>query len=255
MTAPQRRTVESVSAPYANFLCPLPPAIDGVCRVCRSRANLGWSRCWKCDNEALTVGATTANAVAFVALAPAEGSQRQFAHELYAYKDRGGSPRLITGLGSVLWRWLGRHEDCLARACEVDGFDVITTVPSSSSGRIGDHPLVKVVSGVVMGSQERYEPLLAPSDVTVDRRAFSDRRFTALGDLTGRRVLLIDDTWTTGSHMLGAARALKMAGAQTVGGLALGRWYHPSHPQNATVEEARKGLPWSWETCMLCAGD
>lgn len=131
----------------------------------------------------------------------------------------------------------------------------ITTVPSSSSWRTGDHPLAKVVSGFVVGSQQGYERLLAPYGVVVERREFTDRRFTALGDLTGRRVLLIDDTWTTGSHMLGAARALKLAGAQTVGGVALGRWYHPSHPQNAPVEEARKGLPWSWETCMLCAGE
>lgn len=133
MSAPQRRTVRSVSAPYENFLCPLPSAVDGVCMVCRSRANPGWARCWKCDNEALTVGPHTADAVAFVALAPEEGGQRQLAHELYAYKDRDGSPRLITGLGSVLWRWLGVHEDCLARAYHVSAFDVITTVPSSSS--------------------------------------------------------------------------------------------------------------------------
>jgi len=255
VTALPRRTVRSVSAPYENFLCPLPPAVDGVCMVCRSRANPGWARCWKCDNEALTVGPRTADAVAFVALAPEEGGQRQLAHELYAYKDRGGSPRLIAGLGSVLWRWLGAHEDCLASACHVSAFDMITAVPSSSSGRTGDHPLVNVVSGVVAGSQERYKRLLVPSGLDVERREFSDRRFKALGDLTGLRVLLIDDTWTTGSHMLGAARALKKAGAQTVGGVALGRWYHPSQSQNATVEEARKGLAWTWDTCMLCADE
>ncbi len=255
MTVPQRRTVRSISAPYENFLCPLPPAVDGVCVVCRGRTNPGWERCWKCDNEALTVGPGTADAVAFVALAPEEGSQRQFAHELYAYKSRGGSPRLITGLGSVLWRWLGAHEDCLASACDVSAFDIITTVPSSSSGRTGDHPLVKVVSGVVVGSQERYKRLLFPSDVDVERREFSGRRFNALGDLTGLRVLLIDDTWTTGAHMLGAAGALKKLGAQAVGGVALGRWYHPSQSRNATVEEARRGLAWTWDTCMLCADE
>jgi len=255
VTVPQRRTVRSISAPYENFLCPLPPAVDGVCVVCRGRTNPGWERCWKCDNEALTVGPGTADAVAFVALAPEEGSQRQFAHELYAYKSRGGSPRLITGLGSVLWRWLGAHEDCLASACDVSAFDIITTVPSSSSGRTGDHPLVKVVSGVVVGSQARYKRLLFPSDVDVERREFSGRRFNALGDLTGLRVLLIDDTWTTGAHMLGAAGALKKLGAQAVGGVALGRWYHPSQSRNATVEEARRGLAWTWDTCMLCADE
>jgi len=255
VTVPQRRTVRSISAPYENFLCPLPPAVGGVCVVCRGRTNPGWERCWKCDNEALTVGPGTADAVAFVALAPEEGSQRQFAHELYAYKSRGGSPRLITGLGSVLWRWLGAHEDCLASACDVSAFDLITTVPSSSSGRTGDHPLVKVVSGVVVGSQERYKRLLFPSDVDVERREFSGRRFNALGDLTGLRVLLIDDTWTTGAHMLGAAGALKKLGAQAVGGVALGRWYHPSQSRNATVEEARRGLAWTWDTCMLCADE
>lgn len=252
MTNVPRATVESVSAPYTNFLCPLAPPVAGVCRVCRGRANPGYDNCYKCTHEMLTLGRSTARKVGFVALAPEEGPQRQLAHELYAYKDRGGNPRLIRRRAAVLWRWLALHEQCLAAACAVEDFDVITTVPSSSSGRHDPHPLVQVASGVVSGTSARYRPLLAPTSEQVGRREFSPRRYRS-DPCPGARVLLIDDTWTTGAHLLGAARALIDGGAAAVGGLALGRWYHPSDPRNASVEAARRDLRWSWETCLFCA--
>jgi phosphoribosylpyrophosphate synthetase len=253
VTEPAPRTVASVSAPYANFLCPLPPAVAGVCQVCRSNANPGYDRCMKCDRSALVVGRESADAVGFVALAPEEGRQRQLAKELYAYKGNGASLRLTTGLGAVLWRWREKHEGCLARACGVDNFDVVTTVPSSSSsGRVGPHPLVRVVSGVVRGSADDFASLLRPSGVEMDKRDFRADRFVA-EDCEDLRVLLIDDAWTTGAKMLGAAAALKAAGATAVGALAIGRWYHPADRYNTRVEEARAGIDWSWDTCMFCA--
>lgn len=193
-----------------------------------------------------------ADAVAAIALAPAS---EQFAYELTNYKREATSAgireRFTVGLAAVLWMWLGRHEACLASAVEVTAFPVITTVPTSSSGRTGPHPLARVVTGVVAGSGDRYRELLQAGEVAVGQRDFSVERFVARERLSGEAVLLIDDTWTTGAHMHGAAAALKAAGAGPVGALAIGRWYHPLEPANSAVEAQRRRRHWRWDECML----
>lgn len=137
------------------------------------------------------------------------------------------------------------------RAAEIDRFPVITTVPSSSSGRAGAHPLVTLVSGIVVGSADRYRDLLAAAPTPVGQREFTEDRYIARARLSGEPVLVIDDTWTTGAHAHGAAAALKAAGAGPVAVVAIGRWYHPEEPLNAVVERQLKARKWSWDECML----
>lgn len=231
MTDPQRPTVTRVSAPYANFLRPVPPVVDGVCAGCRCGIRTQYRRCYNCQQHPAATGRTL-DAVAFVALAPAE---EQLALELRRYKDslvESTRTRFQRGLAAVLWRWLYAHEPCLAAAVGITGFDAITTVPSSSSGRTGNHPLVNVVRGWVVGSGDRYRDLLRPTGVSLGPRELSAVRFEATADLRGTRVLVVDDTWTTGAKMYGAAAALKAGGASAVGGLAIGRWYHPKDQYN-----------------------
>ena len=55
------------------------------------------------------------------------------------------------------------------------------------------------------------------------RRTNVEGSYEVTGDVTGRRVLLIDDVVTTGATMSSCAAALKQAGAASVWGLALAR--------------------------------
>nr|MDQ3879347.1 hypothetical protein [Actinomycetota bacterium] len=126
-----------------------------------------------------------------------------------------------------------------------------TTVPTSSSGRVGDHPLVRLVTGVVVGSGERYRDLLAASERTLGQREFSAHRFRSVSTLAGEPVLLIDDTWTSGAHAHGAAAALKAAGSGPVAVVAIGRWYHPDDAVNERVEHHLRHRRWTWDECML----
>ncbi|MET7609838.1 phosphoribosyltransferase [Streptomyces seoulensis] len=57
--------------------------------------------------------------------------------------------------------------------------------------------------------------------------------FTADPSVNGKRVLLLDDTFTSGGTMASAARALREAGAACVIGISFGRQL------NANREEAR----------------
>jgi predicted amidophosphoribosyltransferase len=155
-------------------------------------------------------------------------------------------------IAAVLWRRLARHERCLARMAGLatDQFDVITSVPSTS-GREEAHPLENVVGGVVAGSAERYRGLLRLNRDDISPREVARDRFAAASQLPGTTVLLIDDTWTTGAKMQSASAALKLAGATSVGGVAIGRWFKNGYRENTEwLRNARK-IGWSWSTCCL----
>lgn len=158
MTGPPR-TVDEVAAPYVNFLVRVPPGGPGVCTVCHSTVSADFTRCYQCGPAVQVLGNATADLTAFVSMAP---RTEQLARELITYKNpnvRAEDRQWKTvGLAAVLWKWLGVHEACLINRLGIDGFDLITSVPSTS-GR-PSHPLRTVVAGVVSGSEKRYADVL-----------------------------------------------------------------------------------------------
>jgi adenine/guanine phosphoribosyltransferase-like PRPP-binding protein len=66
--------------------------------------------------------------------------------------------------------------------------------------------------------------------------------------LPATNVLLIDDTWTTGSNAQSAAFALKDAGASSVGFVVIGRYIVRDYEDHGARLDARP-LPFRWETC------
>lgn len=248
--SPRRRTVDEVSAPYANYLVRVPPSGSGVCPVCHSDCG-DYPTCWACQEARRVLGAeSVADIVAVLSMAP---KNEQLARELASYKHAnvpaGVRERMSIGLAAVLWKWLGLHQRCIGGEIGVDRFDVITTVPSTS-GRI-EHPLPHLVSGVVVGSDRRYRDLLVRARVDLDQRAQASDRFRATTDLTGATVLVIDDVWTTGAHAQSAAAALKVAGASGVAVLAIGRWLNPEYGDSATWLAHHRKPRWDWEQCCL----
>jgi predicted amidophosphoribosyltransferase len=212
---PPARTVDEVVRPYGNFLVPVPGrGAPDTCATCHSVVYDGWPRCFPCQEAVQTLGTGIADVTAFVSMAPAD---EQFARELYTYKRLTVPAHLrqqrMVGLAAVLWKWLSLHEACVAAALRIRSFDIVTSVPSGS-GRLGDHPLRQLVAGVVTGTADRYADLLTLSRADLDQRVQAADRFRATRDLTGRRVLVIDDTWTTGAHAQSASCAIKAAGGR-----------------------------------------
>jgi adenine/guanine phosphoribosyltransferase-like PRPP-binding protein len=66
--------------------------------------------------------------------------------------------------------------------------------------------------------------------------------------LSATNVLLIDDTWTTGSNAQSAAFALKDAGASTVGFVVIGRYVAREYEDHGARLDALP-RPFRWETC------
>jgi predicted amidophosphoribosyltransferase len=175
-------------------------------------------------------------------------------HEALAgYKrDDGPSARwLAVALSGVLWRFLARHEACVALAAEVASFDLVTTVPSSDAVRDDAHPLRRIVQELVGPARERFERLLRRTSVQVRPREFSLEKYRAIRPLTGEAVLLIDDTWTTGASARSAAAALRAAGADAVATVVIGRHVNRQWGQND--RQLRSLPPFDWTTCAVCA--
>jgi adenine/guanine phosphoribosyltransferase-like PRPP-binding protein len=71
----------------------------------------------------------------------------------------------------------------------------------------------------------------------------------------GTRVLLIDDTWTTGGHIQSVAKVLKQAGAEKVAALCVARWMDQTDPRTKRVlVEQFKDRPYDPDVCPWTGG-
>ena len=216
----------------------------GVCTRCFN-LTAGHERCYAC----------THGGEALAAMLPVSYSigHEQLHRALAGYKRTGGrvSRHLAVELAAMLWRFLHRHETCLAGAAGTAGFELVVTVPSTDPTRDQEHPL-RVVVGELMGlTRDRYESVLYRTPAAVHPRAFDRRKFGVLRHLAGEAILLIDDTWTTGANAQSAAAALEAAGSGPVGALVIGR--HVNREWGDNDRRLRALPPFDWDTCALCA--
>ena len=70
--------------------------------------------------------------------------------------------------------------------------------------------------------------------------------------IAGQRVLLLDDTFTTGRSIAAAHRALANAGAKIVGPLVIGRHFHPDYETSVDLWDYLRKHTWSLKRCGIC---
>ena len=237
-------TVGELTAVYGNFMLG-PRHGPGVCEICFNFTD-GYTHCYACAH-----GEQRLELV--VPISYSIGSE-QLHHALASYKRRegGAARRLRAELAAVLWRFLAAHEPCVARAVDVAGFPLVTTVPSGHAERDPTHPLRQIVGEIVEPIRARHLRLLERSSVTCPSREFCADKYRALRRLDGEPILLIDDTWTTGASAQSAAAALKSAGAGPIVAVVVGRHLNREWHEN---DRRIRGitLPFDWERCVLCA--
>ena len=85
----------------------------------------------------------------------------------------------------------------------------------------------------------------------MDQRAQAADRYAVTREVTDRKVLVVDDTWTTGAHAQSASAALKSAGASRVAIVAIGRWFNPSYRDGGPWLAEHRKPGWDWQTCCL----
>ncbi|HVO54995.1 MAG TPA: hypothetical protein VMT37_11350 [Solirubrobacterales bacterium] len=174
------------------------------------------------------------------------------------YKKEGVAPAVrryaAIRLAAILWRFLDEHEVCVADFASVDRFDLVTIVPSSDPQRDENSPF-RGLTGWIGPIEDRTRRLLEPTGTGSRERDFDPERFRALDELTGEAVLLLDDTWTTGSSARSAAHALVGAGASAVALVVIGRHLRPEYePVKGSGESCGDlfgDLPeaFDWSTC------
>lgn len=180
-------------------------------------------------------------------------AREQLHHALASYKRLDGdvARRLGASLAAILWRFLAEHERCVARAAGTNRFELVTTVPSGDRARDEDHPLRWIVGELVGPTRDRHERLLQRTQDDVQPRTFNPDKFIATRPLDNHSVLLIDDTWTTGSSAQSAAAALKAAGAGATAAVVIGRHLNREWHEN---DRRLRGIesPFDWGRCALC---
>ncbi len=195
----------------------------GVCRICAAGAAPGYSMCTSCRDVAVALGRPP---LPVTPIALVNGSSPLYrALRQYKSGERDVASRQAARLGSLLDRFLTRHAACIAP----DGLDLCVVVPSPCDGRPPPHPLAALVA------RSRVVPppvdALFPGPARVAHRQPATSGYHASDGVRGKRVLLLDDVYTSGAHLQSAATALGAGGAKAVYALVLARFVRKSGPR------------------------
>jgi hypothetical protein len=236
---------------YLNTYRPVPPIGPGVCRVCRTGPNPGFDTCYSCKTTMWQVSRPTALVVP-ISLYEVPG---QLWHVLRYYKRDEPSQAdqlLAIQVAAIIARFLDHHDRCLTALG--GAYTLTTTVPSTrAGGRSGQHPLVQVVKWV-RRLEGRYSPVLIRGPGEVGHNLACDDVFTPTRRVDGHRVLLIDDTFTTGARLQSAASALFAAGAANVTALVVGRVIDPDWNESCQrIWDQATSTGFTFDRCCLCS--
>jgi hypothetical protein len=225
-----------------------PERNEGTCAVCTTPVEPTYRNCFRCNQHA-AAGYNIADVVAPLSYAVAD---QQAMYDLYRYKDLGQGPTARdaqTRLFTMLFATLELHLPCIAAQSE--GEVVVTTVPSSG-GRSGAHPLSNAL-GMFRLFDTTEMIYRGPRGLDrQERRVLDPTRFLAdSAAVQGRHVLLLDDTWVTGSHLQSCAAALHDAGATWVTGMPLGRMLEGRFSQTAAFLRSAERRPFDPSVCPL----
>lgn len=218
-----------------------------MCNVCHGSPGAGWLRCYSCKQTIEQVS-DPIKLVVPISLATKDG---QFYHVLKSYKNPWGKDNQLLQMAALLARFIAKHRACIRDKAKAD-WNVITIVPSSGD-RAGRHPLESAISRVPL-LREEFEGLLRKGTAELRHNHADDEGYEVTAAVEGRRVLLVDDTFTTGSRVQSAASALQRAGAQVIAAVVAARIMNPSfNEETRTLWERQRAKQFDFDTCCLCA--
>lgn len=226
-----------------------------VCRICRGATAVQepseqhWKICRPCWQHRHTPGIDSrelADAVGFIiyALKNSDGSADQSLRDMYRYKmlPVGHTTRHEISpegqrIRTLLYATLRDGLPLLAKT--VGPVEIITEVPSTSTKPGRDrHALSDAIDSAIShlpGIAPHRQLLVPRGDNAGPLRMLDPTRFTVTGPnhVSGRHVLLVEDTWVTGASVQSAAVALRRAGAHRVTVLCVARLitaqWQPAH--------------------------
>jgi hypothetical protein len=236
------RSVAGRQAPWLR--APL-PAGPGCCAVCRGPARPGFRRCYQCALHRHDAAGMLADVVVPVSYSVAGTG---YARALWLYKsdapDRDAARR---ALRAMLLVFLHDHGRCVWARARMAAPTHVAVVPSGR-GRPGTHPLRTLVQPYL--ALPRADLAVCARE-PVQARDLDPGRFRVPARLGGASVLLLDDTWTSGSSAQSAAIALKRAGARQVAVVTLGRHVHPRNRTAGSLPAVLAGRRFRPDVCAV----
>ncbi len=196
-------------------------AIGAMCTVCGSPTISGFDDCYCCS----TIRAQLATSLVPVATVGDYVVGDAIHRLLRGYKDGPTSAHCDLRAAAIARRVEDWLDERLAEASWLGNCDVVTAVPSSH--RAGESPAGSLANRVPQLAV-RYRSLLErgptpTGHLQAARRGFAVRECIDVDWLRRQRVLVFDDSLTTGARAQSAAFALRRAGTTVVGILAVGR--------------------------------
>jgi predicted amidophosphoribosyltransferase len=232
--------------PVLGACTAVPPAGPGVCAGCHAACRPDRVRCPTCRRTAGQVTHPVAGVVPISLFRTGD----DLWYLLRRYKD--GRDRLTRrrcrrGLARLLAGFLRGHLACVAPDARA-GWE-LTVVPPTRR-RAGRYPMERVI-GCSPWLRRQYRRTLRTARAPGHNRA-DDAAFVAVGPLAGRRLLLVDDTFTTGASLQSAASALRAAGATVLGAVVIGRVVNPAIPAEAALWAAARARRFRLDRCCRC---
>jgi hypothetical protein len=225
----------------AIFLSNPLPSGEGVCSVCRQSISGDFDRCYQC-NQHRQASDLTADVVVPISYAV---KHAQHAYNLASYKSTPASGTAQASLLSLGGVFLRDHLPCLRKA--VAGTITHLVMVPSTKGRQGPHPLDKLL-GPLLQALPRVPVRV---NVAYNDRSFHADWFQAAPCESDSNVLVLDDTWTTGSRIQSLSHALKSAGASSVAAVVLGRHVNPDWDGSKPLLERIRGRRYDPSRCAL----
>jgi predicted amidophosphoribosyltransferase len=242
-----------VTDPKISIFVPVAPAtVDGVCEICHNATLIGrlgthYPRCWNCRSlPARSVRTIVPISLVHTSESQLYASLRDYKSESPYISNRVRAEHVLL-LAATLQRFLRIHRSHIEQAGGA-AWDAIQVVPSTRQ-RHGDHPLEDVVRRTIF--RDEVVQLLTPTGEEVGHNQPNRAAFAASAQAAGRRVLLVDDTFTTGARVQSAASALSSAGATVVAAVPIGRVIDTDHPTKEAFWRERRSQTFDFDTCCL----
>ena len=214
-----------------------------VCPICRGHRDETESLCDSCTVCHQSLGSL--RPVVPMSLYAKPSTMRD---RLRGYKDSDDAStrrRLSRDVAALVERFFIQHSASLAH--RLGSWDAVCIVPSTD--REPPHPLVRALSDHDAGSFGPLEELLRRGPGEVAHRKPDRHAFKPTTGVAGRRVLLLDDVFTTGARSQSAACALSEAGAAVLAIVVVARRINPDwRPEVAEWWKRQLAIPFSWST-------
>lgn len=231
-----------LAAPLREALIAVPGADLRPCAICHSSVDASHSECYPCAHLGRFLEQPPPTILP-IALS-LEGAQLHYA--LRQYKDNGVAEvrsKFEWQLAGLLEVFMASHAMC------VGPYDMVTGLPSRR-GRTA----FEAVTSKLGRFKSSYQPLLTVADPNIESHVLSDSRFVASPSARGRRVLVVDDTFTTGASVASAVQTLRSAGAEVNTAVVVGRHIKNSYGLSRDLLERIRtaGLEWTEHECVEC---